>query len=80
MTCDAHHPLRVLRDLRVSGIVVHMHQTPLTTAQAARLLGVDPATVRRWATEGKITAVRTLGGHRRFTPEEIERVKAGSAA
>lgn len=79
MICDARHTLRVLRDLRGSCIVVHMHQT-LTTAQAARLLGVDPATVRRWATEGKITAVRTLGGHRRFTPEEIERVKAGSAA
>ena len=56
-----------------------MQQT-LTTAQAARLLGVDPATVRRWATEGKITAVRTLGGHRRFTAAEIERVKTGSAA
>lgn len=57
-----------------------MHQTLLTTAQAARLLGVGPATVRRWAAEGKITAVRTLGGHRRFAPEEIERVKTEAVA
>lgn len=55
-------------------------QQPLTIGQAAAALGVSVDTIRRWATEGKITAVRTLGGHRRFTAAEIERVKTGSAA
>jgi excisionase family DNA binding protein len=35
---------------------------------------VDPKTVTRWARAGKISAVRTLGGHRRFRASEIRRV------
>ena len=33
---------------------------------------VNPKTVTRWARAGKITAVRTLGGHRRFRASEIQ--------
>jgi excisionase family DNA binding protein len=32
---------------------------------------VNPKTVTRWARAGKISAIRTLGGHRRFRASEI---------
>lgn len=35
------------------------------------MYGVDPRTVARWAKSGKVTAVRTLGGHRRFYRSEV---------
>ena len=34
---------------------------------------VNPKTVTRWARAGKLTAIRTLGGHRRFKVSEIKR-------
>jgi len=37
------------------------------------LFRVNPKTVTRWARAGKITAIRTLGGHRRFRASEIRR-------
>ena len=43
----------------------------LTRAQVAELLCVSPSTVTRWADEGKLTCVRTLGGHRRYQRREI---------
>ena len=43
----------------------------LTPGQVAELFNVNPKTVTRWARAGKITAIRTLGGHRRFKAEEI---------
>ena len=43
----------------------------LTPAEVARLFAVDPKTVSRWAQEGKLTCVRTLGGHRRFRADEV---------
>jgi excisionase family DNA binding protein len=44
----------------------------LTPAEVALLFRVNSKTVTRWAQAGKITAVRTLGGHRRFRREEVE--------
>ena len=43
----------------------------IRTAEAARLLRVSPKTVSRWAKEGKIPHVMTLGGHRRFPEAAI---------
>jgi excisionase family DNA binding protein len=37
----------------------------------AELLHVSPKTVSRWAKDGKLPHVRTLGGHRRYDPAEI---------
>ena len=34
--------------------------------QAARKLGVHPQTLRRWERDGKISVIRTQGGHRRY--------------
>jgi excisionase family DNA binding protein len=48
----------------------------LTPAEVAALFRVNPKTVTRWARAGKITAVRTLGGHRRFRASEIRRALA----
>lgn len=45
----------------------------LTPAEVAALFRVNPKTVTRWARAGKISAVRTLGGHRRFRESEIRR-------
>ncbi|MFX1298917.1 MAG: helix-turn-helix domain-containing protein [Promethearchaeota archaeon] len=42
--------------------------------EAAFLLGVCPKTIRRWDAAGKITCYRTLGGHRRISLGEIERI------
>lgn len=43
----------------------------LTPAEVASLFRVDPKTVTRWAKAGKINAIVTLGGHRRFRESEI---------
>ena len=45
----------------------------LSTAHAARLLGVGPTSVKRWADLGLLRCVRTAGNHRRFTRDEVER-------
>jgi len=44
----------------------------LRAAEAAALLRVSPKTISRWAREGKLGHVVTLGGHRRFSRSEIE--------
>lgn len=43
----------------------------LTPAEVAALFRVDPKTVTRWAKAGKLTAIRTLGGHRRYRASEV---------
>jgi len=43
----------------------------LRTAQAAAILHVNTKTVSRWAKEGRLPCIRTLGGHRRFPEREI---------
>ncbi len=48
--------------------------------EVARMFGVSVATIRNWEKSGKINAERTLGKQRRFTAEEIERVKSEAAA
>jgi excisionase family DNA binding protein len=45
----------------------------LTPSEVAAMFRVNPKTVTRWARAGKLTAIRTLGGHRRFRASEIRR-------
>ena len=45
----------------------------LTPSEVAAMFRVNPKTVTRWARAGKLTAIRTLGGHRRFRVSEIKR-------
>lgn len=43
----------------------------LTPGEVAALFRVDPKTVTRWAQAGKLSSLRTLGGHRRFREAEV---------
>lgn len=44
----------------------------LKTAEVAMQLQVSPKTVARWAKEGRLPYLATLGGHRRFPSSAIE--------
>jgi excisionase family DNA binding protein len=46
----------------------------LSTGEVARLFGVSPSAVARWARTGSLRAVRTPGGHYRFRAREVHRV------
>ena len=48
------------------------HEDLLTPAEVASLFRVDPKTVTRWAKSGKLTSIRTLGGHRRYKESEVK--------
>ena len=43
----------------------------LTPGEVAALFRVDPKTVTRWAASGRISSIRTPGGHRRYKEAEI---------
>ncbi len=47
------------------------HERLLTPAEVANLFRVHPKTVSRWVQSGKLSAVRTLGGHRRYRANEV---------
>jgi excisionase family DNA binding protein len=46
----------------------------LTSTQAARLAAVAPSTIKRWADQGRLASIRTLGGHRRFDRADLARL------
>ncbi len=48
----------------------------LTPGEVATLFRVDPKTVTRWATAGRIGSIRTPGGHRRFRESEVKAMLA----
>jgi excisionase family DNA binding protein len=50
----------------------------LTPAEVATMFRVDPKTVTRWAKAGRLTSIRTLGGHRRYRETEVRALIAGS--
>lgn len=50
----------------------------LTPAEVAKRFRVDPKTVTRWAKAGKLSSIRTLGGHRRYRKEEVDRFLEGN--
>ena len=52
----------------------------LTPAEVAALFRVDPKTVTRWAKAGKLTSIRTLGGHRRYRASEVRSLLEGIPA
>ena len=54
-------------------------QVLMTPAEVAALFRVDPKTVTRWADAGKMTAVRTLGGHRRYRRDEVQNLLVASS-
>jgi excisionase family DNA binding protein len=61
----------------------HMNMRPpesealLTPAEVAAMFRVDPKTVTRWAKAGKLSSIRTLGGHRRYRESEVRELLTG---
>ena len=49
----------------------------LTPSEVASMFRVDPKTVTRWAKAGKLSAIRTLGGHRRYSESEVRGLLLG---
>lgn len=49
----------------------------LTPAEVAAMFRVDPKTVTRWAKAGKLSSIRTLGGHRRYLESEVRALLEG---
>ena len=54
-----------------SGKAATTYPSYLHTAEVADILHVSPKTVSRWAKEGRLPCMRTLGGHRRYPELEI---------
>ncbi|MGE5659450.1 MAG: IS607 family transposase, partial [Actinomycetota bacterium] len=45
----------------------------VTPKKAAEILGVHVSSLRRWESEGKLQAIRTPGGQRRYNLKEVEK-------
>ncbi len=56
----------------LSHLSMNGQENLLTPAEVAALFRVDPKTVTRWAKAGKLTSIRTLGGHRRYKESEVK--------
>lgn len=54
------------------------HEALLTPSEVSTMFRVDPKTVTRWAKAGKLTSIRTLGGHRRYRETEVKALLAGT--
>jgi excisionase family DNA binding protein len=52
----------------------------LTPAEVAAAFRVDPKTVTRWAKAGKLSSIRTLGGHRRYLEADVLAIISGGTA
>lgn len=48
----------------------------LRSSEVAVILHVDPKTIARWASAGKLPCARTLGGHRRYPASRIRALAA----
>ncbi|WP_061961460.1 BldC family transcriptional regulator [Demequina flava] len=55
---------------------MHEPEKLLTPSEVAAIFRVDPKTVTRWAKVGKLSSIRTLGGHRRFREVEVQELLA----
>lgn len=52
----------------------------LTTSEAARRLGIDGSTMRRYVAAGRVPAIRTPGGHARLRAVDVDRLAAQAVA
>ena len=65
-----------MQELGIMEALKLKRQVLLSAAEVADLFGVDPKTVTRWAKAGKLTSIRTLGGHRRYRKSEVDELRA----
>ena len=63
--------------MRGGEIVESSSERLLTPGEVAALFRVDPKTVTRWAAAGRISSIRTPGGHRRFRESEVRTLLDG---
>ena len=56
----------------LSHLSINGQENLLTPSEVAALFRVDPKTVTRWAKAGKLTSIKTLGGHRRYKESEFK--------
>jgi excisionase family DNA binding protein len=54
------------------------YESLMTPSEVATAFRVDPKTVTRWAKAGKLTSIRTLGGHRRYRESEVRALLTGT--
>jgi excisionase family DNA binding protein len=79
----ARHPCRVRQPkgcavaAQPSGKAATTSPSYLRAAEVADILHVSPKTVSRWAKEGKLPFLKTLGGHRRYPEAEIRDLAEG---
>jgi len=57
-------------------VIVENPERLLTPGEVALMFRVDPKTVTRWASAGRIGSIRTPGGHRRFRESEVKALLA----
>lgn len=38
------------------------------------MFGVSPSTITRWARQGRLPCIHTLGGHRRYLADDVQRL------
>jgi excisionase family DNA binding protein len=72
-----HHPCRGAPFVDAKERVVDTGDRLLTPGEVAALFRVDPKTVTRWAAAGRISSIRTPGGHRRFRESEVRALLEG---
>ena len=66
-----------LARMDAAGPLVEVDVAGVRPAEVAALFRVDPKTVTRWAKAGKLTSIRTLGGHRRYREAEVRALLSG---
>jgi excisionase family DNA binding protein len=71
------HHLTNMKGIQMTSYSTVQAEPLLTPAEVATLFRVDPKTVTRWAKAGKLTSIRTLGGHRRYRETEVRALLAG---
>lgn len=49
------------------------NQKFLNVSEAADVLGVSAASLRKWSDQGLVPVYRTPGGQRRYSPEDLDR-------
>lgn len=64
--------------MSITPALVTESENLLTPSEVANLFRVDPKTVTRWAKAGKLTSIRTVGGHRRYREGEVRALLAGT--
>jgi len=62
-------------DAAEAGPARHRRRFGYTVGEAARLVGVSPATLRVWEREGLVDTHRSPSGYRYFSDEQIARLR-----